>query len=80
MAVCPGGVPAHRSAAVVEAALLGQQDKRLVGVLAVGYGALTSRNLLQRATNMNRTGAVAIGVSEGMRPSSAQSILKIPMP
>src|SRR5260370_9000361 len=63
MAVRPRSVFTRRCACLVEQALLGQQHERSLGRYALPNGSFAGRDLWQRAAEMERRGAQAVGIS-----------------
>src|SRR5260221_14052735 len=63
MAVRPRSVFTRRCAWLVEQALLGQQHERSLGRYALPKGSLAGLDLWQRAAEMERRGAHALGIS-----------------
>src|SRR5258708_39809648 len=63
MAVRPRSVFTRRCACLVEQALLGQQHERSLGRYALPNGSFAGRDLWQRAAEMERRGAQAVGIA-----------------
>src|SRR5258706_13324808 len=63
MAVRPHSVFTRRCTCLVEQALLGQQHERSLGRYALPNGSFAGRDLWQRAAEMERRGAQAVGIS-----------------
>src|SRR5918994_5592676 len=59
VAVGPDGVLALGSARLIEEALLGEQDERLLRVLPARYGSLPRRDLVERAAEVDGAGPPA---------------------
>src|SRR5215217_4562924 len=59
VAVGPDGVLAFRGSCFIEEALLGEQGKRALGMLAPPHGDFPRRDLLQRAAQVDGAGASA---------------------
>src|SRR5215218_283874 len=68
VAVGPHGMLAFGGARLIEEALLGEQDKRPLGMFPAGDGGLAGGNLVERAAEVYGPGAPALLRFPGDRP------------